>query len=91
MVIFHSPLFFIFTIGVTVLFAAERAGNIMRNGRHFQNKLRVCVQFLQFTNGFGIGPHAAQVRDIVNISFGKGDHLFHDLCNVHRLSILLVC
>ena len=34
---------------------------------------------------FGIGPHAAQVRDVMDIPFGKGDHLFHDLCNGHHL------
>ena len=28
----------------------------MGDGRHLQNKLRVCVQPLQLTNGFGIGP-----------------------------------
>ena len=78
-------LLLIFTIGVAVLFAAERAGDIVGDGRHLQNKLRVCVQPLQLTNGFGIGPHAAQVRDVMDIPFGKGDHLFHDLCNGHHL------
>ena len=73
------------TIGVAVLFAAERAGDIVGDGRHLQNKLRVCVQPLQLTNGFGIGPHTAQVRDVMDIPFGKGDHLFHDLCNGHHL------
>ena len=47
-------LLLIFTIGVAVLFAAERAGDIVGDGRHLQNKLRVCVQPLQLTNGFGI-------------------------------------
>ena len=78
-------LLLIFTIGVAVLFAAERAGDIVGDGRHLQNKLRVCVQPLQLTNGFGIGPHTAQVRDVMDIPFGKGDHLFHDLCNGHHL------
>ena len=47
-------LLLIFTIGVAVLFAAERAGDIVGDGRHLQNKLRVCVQPLQLTNGFGL-------------------------------------
>ena len=29
------------------------------------------------------------MRDVVDVSFGKGDHLFHDLCNRHHLFLLL--
>jgi HD superfamily phosphohydrolase YqeK len=47
--------------------------------------LEVAAITHDIANGFGIGPHAAQVRDVMDIPFGKGDHLFHDLCNGHHL------
>ena len=70
---------------MTELAAEIGTGNIVGDRRHLQNKLGLCVQPFQFTDGFGIGPHAAQVRDIVNVPLGKGNHLFHDLCNRHHL------
>ena len=46
-------------VGVAVFLAAERTGNVVGDRRHFQNKLGLRVQPFQFTDGLGIGPHAA--------------------------------
>lgn len=65
------------------IFAAERTDNVMRDGRHFQNKLRLCIQPFQHSDDSGIGLDAAQMGNVVDVPFRIGDLLFHDLCNRH--------
>ena len=71
------------TDGVSVFPAAQRAGNVMGDGGDLQCGLRFLLQPFQLTDGFGVGPHADQMVDIMEIAAGIRNHFLQNLSNGH--------
>ena len=83
-------LLLIFSVGVAVFLAAERAGNVVRDGGDLQKILRLRVQPLQFADRAGVGPDAQEMVNIVDIAIGCGDHFAENLCDGHGMPPLSV-
>lgn len=82
----HSALLFlIFPVGAAVFLAAERAGNVVRDGGDLQKVLRLRVQPLQFADRPGVGPDAQEVVNVVDIAIGCVDHFAQNLCDGHGM------
>ena len=47
--------FLIFSIGISIFFTTERAGDVMGDGGNLQNKLCLWIEPFQLADGFGIG------------------------------------
>ena len=62
----------------------------MGDGGDLQCFLGLPVQALQLADGFGVGPHAHEMVDVVQVSVGKRNHFFHDLRDVHKESLLKI-
>ena len=83
-------LLLILAVGVAVFLAAERAGNIVRDGGDFQKVLCLRVQPLQFADRSGVGPDAQEMVNVVDIAVGCGDHFVQNLCDGHGMPPLSV-
>ena len=77
-------------VGVAVFFPAQGAGNVMGDGGNLQCCLGPPVQPLQLADGFGVGPHAHEMVDVVQVPVGKRNHFFHDLRDVHTECLLKI-
>lgn len=49
----------------------------MNHRRQLQRQLRLTIQPLLLSNGFGKRPHLEKMVDIVQVALIKGDHLFN--------------
>lgn len=82
----HSAfLLLIFSVGVAVFLAAERAGNVVRDGGDLQKILRLRVQPLQFADRAGVGPDVQEVVNVVDIAIGCGNHFAENLSDGHGM------
>ena len=75
-------------VGVAVFIPAQRAGNVVNNGRKLQKLLRMRVQPLLFANGLRQRPNLQKVVNVVQIPLRTGDHLFHYGCSEHTAALL---
>lgn len=55
----------------------------MGDGGDLQCGLRFLLQPFQLTDGFGVGPHADQMVDIMEIAAGIRNHFLQNLSNGH--------
>ena len=70
--------FLIFPVGVAVFVPAQRAGNIMDDGRNLRDLLQLLRQSFAFADDTGIAVHLHQVMDVLAVARRVVDHFHKD-------------